>query len=106
MDTAIGANVAVPHARLDGLDRPVVVFGRHLGGLPWNAVDDQPVHFVFLVLTPREDTGAQLDILSAVARGFEPEATRNELLHCREDGEVGRLARAALRARTPPPTTA
>lgn len=106
MDTAIGANVAVPHARLEGLDRPVVVFGRHMGGLAWNAVDDQPVHFVFLVLTPREDTGVQLDILSAVARGFEPEATRNELLRCREDGEVGRLARAALRARTPPSTTA
>jgi len=96
MDTGVGGGIAVPHARFDQLTRPVVVFARHVEGLDWNAIDDQPVHSVFLVLTPSEDTSVQLEILSAIARGLEPEEHRAAILHCDNEQEIFALVRDAL----------
>ncbi len=98
MSTALGSAIAVPHARLPDLHRPCIGFARHLEGLEWNAIDDQPVHFVFLVLTPEGDNGAQLEILAAIARGFEDPQTRNALLHGRDEREFSRKVREALDA--------
>ena len=96
MGTGVGGAVAVPHARLDEIHRPFIVFARHSEGLDWNAIDDQPVHFVFLILTPSADTGAQLDILSAIAHGLEREKTRSAILRARDSQEILRLVREAL----------
>lgn len=96
MDTGVGGEVAVPHARFDGLARPTIVFARHGEGLDWNAIDDQPVHFVFLILTPSADTNSQLEILSAIARGLEPEPARASILREDDEQELFRLVHDAL----------
>lgn len=96
MDTGVGGEVAVPHARFDGLARPTVVFARHGEGLDWNAIDDQPVHFVFLILTPSADTNAQLEILSSVARGLEPEAVRASILQEDDEQRLYQIVHDAL----------
>ena len=96
MDTGVGGEIAVPHARFDGLARPLVVFGRHLEGLDWNAIDDQPVHFVFLILTPLTDTNAQLEILSAIARGLDPDDSRAGILRSSDEREIFALVQDAL----------
>ncbi|MDP6979155.1 MAG: cation:proton antiporter [Myxococcota bacterium] len=69
MGTGIGGGIAVPHARLDLLERPFVLLGVSKEGIDWNAVDDQPAHLVFLILTPIDDADTQLEILGTVARG-------------------------------------
>ncbi len=68
MGTGIGNGVAVPHARLEALRRPVMAFGRAPAGLAWDAPDGEPVRFVFLVLTPARQEGLQLQILAAIGR--------------------------------------
>ena len=68
MGTGIGRGVAVPHARIEALRRPVVAFGRSAEGLDWDAPDGEPVRFVFLVLTPARQEGLQVQILQAIAR--------------------------------------
>ena len=70
MGTATGGGVAIPHARIRSLQRPILAFGRASSGVDWNAPDGQPVHFVFLVLTPERQEGVQLQILAAIARGM------------------------------------
>lgn len=70
MGTATGGGVAIPHARIESLQRPVLAFGRSHNGVDWNAPDGQPVHFVFLVLTPERQEGLQLQILAAIAQGM------------------------------------
>src|SRR5436309_1146031 len=52
--TGIGDGVALPHARnaLVGLvEKPVVVFGRHDQGIPYDAIDAQPAQLFFLLVT-------------------------------------------------------
>ena len=92
MGTGVGMGVAIPHARLEGLDEALVVFGFSEAGIDWNAIDDEPAHFVFLVLTPQDDDDSQLAILKAIGSAFLPEQTRDQLARC--DGE--RAMRAFL----------
>lgn len=53
--TGIGDGVALPHARnaLVGLvDHPVLVFGRHTKGIPYDSVDGGPARLFFLLIAP------------------------------------------------------
>jgi nitrogen PTS system EIIA component len=63
--TGIGGGTAVPHGRLANLARTVGLFARLERPIPFEAVDDQPVDLVFLLLTP-DSAGA--DHLRALAR--------------------------------------
>ena len=68
--TALGGGIAVPHARLIEINCPVVIAGISQDGIDFNAMDGAPVKLVFLLLTPRRDQGAQLQILADIARIF------------------------------------
>jgi len=47
----------VPHGRLDGLAAPVVGIGLTKSGIDFDAPDGEPAQVIFLVLTPKNDTG-------------------------------------------------
>lgn len=81
LGTGIGQGVAIPHARMTGLRRPLVFFGRSQEGIEWDSPDGAPVHLVFFILTPADDNGIQLQILRFIALEMRDEATRNALLH-------------------------
>jgi len=70
LSTGIGNGVAIPHARIAGLRRSVVVVGISTGGIDFDSPDDKPVNVIFLILTPQEMSSAQLDIASDIARLF------------------------------------
>ena len=50
--TGLGHGVAVPHARTQGLKTVLGAFGRHPQGIEFNALDGEPVHLVFLIVSP------------------------------------------------------
>ena len=70
MPTGIGHGIAIPHARIEGLARPVVAFGMSEEGVDFDAPDGVPAELVFLVLTSYKDGGAQVSILADIARKF------------------------------------
>ena len=76
MGTGLGSGLAVPHARLANLTKPVLVFGRSMHGIEWDAPDGLPAHLIFLLLTPIADNGLQLQILAALARAMSHEDVR------------------------------
>ncbi|AXJ95262.1 MULTISPECIES: PTS sugar transporter subunit IIA [unclassified Sphingomonas] len=66
--TGFGGGVAIPHARLPGLDAVTGVFMRLAQPIEFDAVDDLPVDLIFLLLSP-EDAGAEhLKALARVSR--------------------------------------
>ena len=66
--TGIGRGVAIPHCRTQLVTRLRVVFGRRTGGIPWDAVDGQPVRFVFLLAAPPvEVSNDYLPVLGRIA---------------------------------------
>jgi len=76
--TGIGNGVALPHARLSGLKEPVVVVGISEPGIYFDSPDGRPAHVIFLLLTPRDNPTAQLDLSAHIAQLFrKPAALQN-----------------------------
>jgi PTS system nitrogen regulatory IIA component len=63
--TGIGNGIAIPHGKLRGLSRLYGIFARLERPIPFEAIDEQPVDLMFVLLAP-EDAGA--DHLKALAR--------------------------------------
>jgi PTS system nitrogen regulatory IIA component len=63
--TGVGRGIAIPHGRVPALKRIVSVFARLDEGIDFEALDDEPVDLIFLLLAP-EHAGA--DHLKALAR--------------------------------------
>lgn len=78
MATGLGSGLAVPHARLEGLAGPALGCGISRVGIDFDAPDGRPAHLVFLLLTPRNDDGAQLEILADIARTFRARSVREQ----------------------------
>jgi len=76
MTTAIGKGIAFPHARLDGINNPMILFARSKHGLEWDSPDGKPVYLIFLIITQQADEKAQLQLLRALANGLQ---TKNML---------------------------
>jgi len=68
--TGIGDGLAIPHAKLEGLDRMVGVFARLETPISFDALDDEPVDLVFLLLAPTTAAADHLKALARVARVF------------------------------------
>ncbi len=66
LPTVIAPGVALPHARLDSLEMPLVAIATTRAGIVFDA-DKDPVHLVLLVLTPKSDPSAYLRILSMLS---------------------------------------
>jgi PTS system nitrogen regulatory IIA component len=72
--TGIGAGIAIPHAGIRGIDRHFCLFARLANPIDFEAVDDQPVDLVFLLLNP-ENRPDHLNILACIARRVREEET-------------------------------
>lgn len=71
--TGMGQGIAIPHARLPGLERSFGIFARLKRPIDFQAIDGKPVDLVFLLLQPGTASG-DLNALAAVARKLrEPE---------------------------------
>jgi PTS system nitrogen regulatory IIA component len=66
--TGIGMAIAIPHGKLPGLQRIFGIFARLERPIPFDAIDEQPVDLMFVLLAP-EDAGADhLKALALVSR--------------------------------------
>jgi len=63
--TGVGGGIAIPHGKLAGLARMQGVFARLERPIDFEAIDEQPVDLIFLLLAPG---GAGADHLKALAR--------------------------------------
>ncbi|HKS05217.1 MAG TPA: PTS sugar transporter subunit IIA [Gemmatimonadaceae bacterium] len=67
--TGIGRGIAIPHTRALVVQKLRVAFGRKREGLDFNAIDDKPVHFFFLIVAPPLEVSNQyLPVLGKIAQ--------------------------------------
>ncbi|ALN71304.1 PTS IIA-like nitrogen regulatory protein PtsN [Aureimonas sp. AU20] len=66
--TGIGNGIAIPHGKLAGLSRIRGVFARLVKPVEFEAMDDQPVDLVFLLVAPETAGADHLKALSKIAR--------------------------------------
>lgn len=66
--TGFGGGVAIPHGKIEGLDRVVGIFARLAAPIDFAAIDDLPVDLVFLLLSPPDAGVEHLKALARVSR--------------------------------------
>ena len=66
--TGVGQGIALPHARLAGLEQFFGLFARLERPINFDAVDDGSVDLVFLLLIPEQVGSEHLAALAAVSR--------------------------------------
>ncbi len=67
--TGIGRGIAIPHARSLVVSRLRVAFGRKAAGIDFKAIDNNPVHYFFLIVAPPLEVSNQyLPVLGNIAQ--------------------------------------
>lgn len=81
--TGVGYGVAVPHARVEGLDRIRGVFVRLDQPVAFESIDDQPVDLVFALFAPAKAGAEHLRALARVSRLLRHSDLREQLRQAR-----------------------
>jgi nitrogen PTS system EIIA component len=90
--TAIGHGVALPHARMPNLDRPLAALIHLAHPITFDGPDDEPVDLLFGLLMPDESTATHLKILSELAELFSIKSYREQLRNAKTDEEFLHIA--------------
>ena len=66
--TGVGNGIAIPHGRLEGLNRVQALFARLAQPVAFDAIDEKPVDLVFLLLAPQDAGADHLNALATVSK--------------------------------------
>ncbi len=86
--TGLGSGVAIPHGRIPGLDSFRIALAIEPSGIPFDAVDGEPVSIFVAILAPASQDGAHLRLLAEVSRVLRPNSMREALLAAKSPAEV------------------
>ena len=89
--TGVGAGVAIPHGKVQGLDHLALAVGLSRRGIDFDAADGQPVHIFMALAAPINSTGEHLKALARIARLCSDDDFRQRLLACTSDDEAYQL---------------
>lgn len=77
--TGVGDGVAIPHGKLPNLRKLVGIFARLERPIDFEAIDEQPVDLIFLLLAPGTAGADHLKALARVSRLLRDRQTREKL---------------------------
>ncbi len=89
--TVLMDGLAVPHARVEGLDRPYAAIATSERGILWSEEDQAKVHLVFLILIPREEPALYLKVLHALGTTLSDPETFKLVAAMSSAGEIYRF---------------
>jgi len=90
--SGIGDGVAIPHIKSEKLKKPFVALVRLSQPIPFNALDDEPVDIICLVLSKDSEGPVYLRRLSRITRMLRHEDLRRNLREAKDENAM----RAAL----------
>jgi PTS system nitrogen regulatory IIA component len=96
--TGVGHGIALPHARLEEVDRIVGIFLRMERPLDYDSVDRQPVDLVFALLAPKDSGVDHLKALALVSRTMRDAAVVAKL---RANADPAKLHAVLTEAKAP-----
>jgi len=95
--TGVGEGVAIPHAAVAGVSRPIGVFARLDIPQNFDALDGRACDLVFLLLAPVDRGADHLKALARVSRYFRRADIRDKLRSARGADELYALIAGAVR---------
>lgn len=86
--TGIGQGIAIPHCRLDDSEQVIGALLTLQDKVPFDAIDNEPVDLLFVLLVPKEATSEHLDLLSQLAEKFNNAELCKKLRTCKDNNEL------------------
>lgn len=86
--TAIGQGVAIPHAKVNCVEKLVAAFGLSKKGVDFNSLDGEPAYIFFLLIAPQDSAGPHLKALARISRLLKDKYFRDSLRSCTDDKSV------------------
>jgi len=77
--TGIGAGIAIPHCKCAAVKEVVMAIGIAHEPIEFESIDGRPVTFIFLLVSPTNQTGLHIQALAAISRLMLNEQVRHEL---------------------------
>ncbi|MGJ5710394.1 fructose-specific PTS transporter subunit EIIC [Staphylococcus equorum] len=78
--TAIGMNVAIPHAKSDAVKKPIVAVMNNKQGVNWDSLDGTLPKIVFLITVPSDSSDTHLKLLQRLSRALMDDNIRQSLI--------------------------
>jgi fructose-specific phosphotransferase system IIA component len=94
-NTALGHDVAIPHARTDQCSDILIAVGRSREGVDFEAKDGQPVRLIFLIGTPKQMVTDYLRVVGTLARLLRQDELRQRLLEAPDTATFIKIIEAA-----------
>ena len=86
--TALGHSIAMPHARLNGLDRSIGAFLKLDAGVDFDSPDGEPVDLLFGVLVPQDCTDEQIREMKELIQRLNDSALQLQLRETTDPAEL------------------
>ncbi len=80
MSTGVGDEVAIPHAKSEGISDIFAALGITKEPVDFNSLDNKPVRLVWLLVGPQDKTGPHLKALSRISRLMHKKDFRERLI--------------------------
>jgi len=89
--TGLAEGVAIPHAKVRGLDRMLATFGRSVRGVDFESLDQLPTHIFVALFAPDTAGGDHLRALARISRIFRGAPFRAAVMEAKTADEIYRL---------------
>ncbi len=99
--TGFGGGLALPHARIAGLDDFVICIGVSKKGVAFQALDKKPVRLFIMVLAPEDRVQDHLKLLAAISRTLAGTKVKQQLLNAASPLAVNEAFLAHCRSTAP-----
>jgi two-component system, OmpR family, sensor histidine kinase KdpD len=94
--TFVGADIAIPHAILNNLNKPVLAIGVNRAGI-YDPESGKTTQIMFLMLSPQSDPDSHIRLLGAISTMAADSHWRHTMLNSRSKKEIIRILRNGLR---------
>lgn len=89
--TGVGFGIAIPHGRIEGLDKVHGFFARLAEPVAFDSIDDKPVDLVFLLLAPQAAGADHLHALAIVSRLLRDPKLCEQLRKAKNETDLHRI---------------
>lgn len=88
MSTGVGKGFAIPHGKTSAVNEILAAFGKTNNPIDYQALDDQPVHLVFLLVGKDNMVSTHIKLLSRISRMMNNDEFRQKLKQAASSDEI------------------
>jgi fructose-specific phosphotransferase system IIA component len=88
MSTGVGKGFAIPHGKTNAVNEILAAFGKTNHPIDYQALDNQPVNLIFLLVGKDNLVSMHIKLLSRISRMMNKDEFRKQLLDARSNEEI------------------